>query len=269
MNDTRPLTNRRKLLLIFGHTTAALASIGIVRPAFARPPATPDTTYVGKSTGALKELSDRLLAAPRRRDFKSVPLVVTDRGDWDHDAAAQLLSYKYRSIQVWENANLSGPWLGLMREAMNGQVFAHGNTDFLAVSATHGEAHLALFSQAMWDKYRISELVGHKFTSNSLIVEREGVSPTDDLQSVSGFYGPLNNNITTLQRRGAVFLACHDSIHAIARKLAGEAGFAAAPAKEIAAELTNNLIPNAVLVPSVVAYLVELQKVGFTYVNGG
>jgi intracellular sulfur oxidation DsrE/DsrF family protein len=269
MNDTRPLTNRRKLLLIFGHTTAALASIGIVRPAFARPPATPDTTYVGKSTGALKELSDRLLAAPRRRDFKSVPLAVTDRGDWDHDAAAQLLSYKYRSIQVWENANLSGPWLGLMREAMNGQVFAHGNTDFLAVSATHGEAHLALFSQAMWDKYRISELVGHKFTSNSLIVEREGVSPTDDLQSVSGFYGPLNNNITTLQRRGAVFLACHDSIHAIARKLAGEAGFAAAPAKEIAAELTNNLIPNAVLVPSVVAYLVELQKVGFTYVNGG
>lgn len=33
--------------------------------------------------------------------------------------------------------------------------------------------------------------------------------------------------------------------------------------------LTNGLISNAVLVPSVVAFLVELQRSGFTYSKGG
>jgi intracellular sulfur oxidation DsrE/DsrF family protein len=47
------------------------------------------------------------------------------------------------------------------------------------------------------------------------------------------------------------------------------AAFAERSADEIAADLTNNLVPGAVLVPSVVAYLVELQRSGFTYVNAG
>jgi hypothetical protein len=33
--------------------------------------------------------------------------------------------------------------------------------------------------------------------------------------------------------------------------------------------LTNGLISNTVLVPSVVAFLVELQRSGFTYSKGG
>jgi intracellular sulfur oxidation DsrE/DsrF family protein len=273
MSNSRSLINRRKTLLTFGHVTAALATIGIGRSALAKPLAANDLAASKspgeQSKGALRELGNRLLAAPRRRDFKSVPFIVTNPNDWDHEAALEVLSYKYKSIQAWDNANLASPWLGLMREAMNGQMFAHGNAEFLAVSATHGAAHFALFSQAIWDKYKIPELLDRKFPSNSFIVEREGASPSDDLQNISGFYGPLNSNIRSLQRRGAVFLACHDSIHAIARKLAGEASFSATPVNEIAADLTNNLIPGAILVPSVVAFLVELQRAGFTYVNGG
>jgi intracellular sulfur oxidation DsrE/DsrF family protein len=115
----------------------------------------------------------------------------------------------------------------------------------------------------------MSQFVNEQFRTNSLIIEKSGVSPTDDLQDLSGFYGPSNNNIVSLQRRGAVFFACHDSIHAIARKIRGLAGFAATPADVVAAYLTNNLIPGAVLVPSVVAFLVELQRAGFTYSKGG
>ena len=56
---------------------------------------------------------------------------------------------------------------------MNGQVFAFKNVEFLAVSATHGIAHLALFSQSMWDKYQLAKL-----TEGEILIEyadrREG-----------------------------------------------------------------------------------------------
>jgi len=118
----------------------------------------------------------------------------------------------------------------------------------------------------MWDKYKLSELTKGDFTTNKLMVEKDGLSPSDDIQNVSGFYGPENNNIPSLQRRGAVFVACHDSVFAIASKIVSRES-SAGSVHEVAAELTNNLIPGAVLVPSVVAFLVELQKAGFEYVR--
>jgi len=180
-----------------------------------------------------------------------------------------VLSYRAKSLQVWEPTDLAGPWPGLMREAMNGQVFAFGNRDFLPVAAVHGGAHLALFDQKLWDRYNLAKLTGGKFAANSLIVESAGVSPEDDLQKPAGFYGPANNNILSLQRRGAVFIACHDSTHAIARSLHEDPAFASRSADEIAADLTNGLIANAVLVPSVVVFLTELERAGFTYSKGG
>jgi intracellular sulfur oxidation DsrE/DsrF family protein len=195
--------------------------------------------------------------------------MLTSADSWDQEAANDVLAYRYRSRQMWEVTELSAPWLGLMREATNGQVFAFGNPDFLPVAAVHGTAHLSLFDQPTWDRYKLAGLTDGKFAANSFIVEKPGVSPADDLQDLDGFYGPANNNIISLQRRGAVFLACHDSIHAIARKLHGDPEFATTPADAIAADLTNGLIPGAVLVPSMVAFLVELQRAGFTYAKAG
>lgn len=45
------------------------------------------------------------------------------------------------------------------------------------------------------------------------------MSRADNLQDPMGFYGSENNNFSTLQDGGIVFIACHDSIHAIARNL--------------------------------------------------
>ena len=69
-----------------------------------------------------------------------------------------------------------------------------------------------------------------------------------------------------LQRRGVVFLACHNAIWELSERLvsAGQnpdhLGVDA-----IAAELTNHLIPDVVLTPGVVATLVDLQLAGFAY----
>ena len=225
----------------------------------------PAAVTASMEEGALATLSRRLATTPRRRGFAAVPFMIDRKELWDHEASAILLGYPGGPKQVWECSDIAAPWPNLMREALNGQVFAHGHPDFLAVAAIHGTAHLSLFGQAMWDKYKLADGTHGALTRNTLIGERAGISPADDRQRVDGFYGPTNNNLSSLQRRGAVVVACHDSIHAIARSIAARTG---GDADTVAAELTENLIPGTVLVPSVVAYLVELQRAGFTYAKG-
>lgn len=262
-------SKRRDVLRTMGFAALSVTALLPQRRAEAKEAHDLETLPGLDGATTLTQLGKRLAAAPRRRNFESVPFMLTDRQYWDFDAAEQLLQYKSKARQVWENTDLAGPWPGLMREAMNGQVFANRNADFLAVSATHGLAHLALFAQPMWDTYNLAALAGPKFATNTLIVEKTGASRSDSVEDVAGFYGPANNNVTSLQRRGAVFIACHDSIHAISRALQSSAGRPAASADRIAADLTNNLIPDVVLVPSVVSFMVDLQSRGFTYSKGG
>jgi intracellular sulfur oxidation DsrE/DsrF family protein len=261
MDSIETLT-RRRALGAFGQGTLALSFTGaIVASAHA------GTMPASPVQGALSNLGRILSRLPRRRGFQSVPFILDEKRFWDHEAADALLSYT-APRQMWEVTDLGGPWLNLMRESANGQVFSHGHKDFLALGAVHGGAHFALFSQAGWDKYKLATKTDGKFASNVLIVERPGVSPSDDIQNLDGFYGPNNNNIVTLQRRGMVFVACHDSIHAIARGLHAAPEFSGTSANEIAADLTNSLLPGVILVPSVVAFMAELQRSGYSYAKG-
>jgi len=69
-----------------------------------------------------------------------------------------------------------------------------------------------------------------------------------------------------LQRRGAVFMACHNAIWEHAERLLNaEQNPDHLAVEAIAAELTNHLIPNVVLTPGIVATLVKLQRSGFAY----
>jgi hypothetical protein len=254
MVDLAFSTSRRTALAAIG-VGAAAAAVLDTGPAVAAPP-----------TASLADLIRRLAAAPRRRDFTTVPFLVDRPEQWDHEASAELVAYRGGPKQVWENSDLGAAWINLMREAMNGQVFAHGHTDFLPVSATHGSAHLPLFNQAMWDKYRLADRTGGIAAQNHYVEEKPGVAPADDRHDIGGFYGLAGSNIVSLQRRGAVFVGCHDTIHATARALHDKSP--GTSADMIAADLTNNLIPGVVLVPSVVAYLAELQSAGFGYAKG-
>src|ERR1700692_930074 len=119
--------------------------------------------------GDLAELAARLRRAPRRRDFKSVPMILSHPDFWDDAALKEVIAYRGSRRQVWDNTDIGGPWLNLMRNSLNAQIFAFGHADFLAVSATHGTAHLALFDQAMWDKYKLAALAGSEFKPNTLM----------------------------------------------------------------------------------------------------
>jgi hypothetical protein len=215
----------------------------------------------------LTDLMARLNKAPRRRDFKTVPMILDNRDLWDHEALDEVISYRGGPKQVWDNVDIAGPWLNLMRNALNAQVFSYKHPDFLAVSATHATAHLALLDQAMWEKYQLAKLTGGKFDANSNIVEQKGAAAgAKDYQNPDGAFSSHNNSIPALQRRGAVFLACHNSLWEVTEKLIASGVNPDKLSHEaMVAELTNHLIPGAVLSPGIVGTLPELMAAGFFF----
>ncbi|HEV3371022.1 MAG TPA: transcriptional initiation protein Tat [Xanthobacteraceae bacterium] len=226
-----------------------------------------ETTLAPKAARDLRGLHTALAAAPRRRDFKSVPMILESADFWDAAALRLVLSYKGEPKQSWDNTDLTGPWLNVMRNSMNAQIWGFRQPDFLCVSATHGPAHLALYDQATWDKYQLGKIAGGNIAGNTFIAlpDASAHDPAD-FQAADGAFSAKDNSITALQRRGVVFLACHNAIWELAERLvsAGQNPDHLA-VDAIAAELTNHLIPDVVLTPGVVGTLVELQRVGFAY----
>ena len=69
-------TGRRSVLLSAG-VLAAAAALG------ARPGTAAETSLLPDGAGTLRELTMRLAQAPRRRDFKTVPMFPDDPAQWD------------------------------------------------------------------------------------------------------------------------------------------------------------------------------------------
>ena len=201
--------------------------------------------------GTIAELQARLAKIPARRDFKTVPLVLDTPDLWDDAAIRDVAAYRGGPRQVWDNKDLAGGWTGFMRNALNGQTLSFKNKDFLTVSMTRGDAQLALFDQASWDKYGLAKLTNGRFGSNTFIVPGAG-----DAQDPS---------IPALMKRGVVFMACHNAIWGAAGRVI--AGGAKGAHEEVAADLTNHLLPGVILTPGALATLPVLQDAGFHYVT--
>ena len=254
-------TTRRGALFGLG----AAAAGGAVLAATRAPAA--ETEQLRNGARTLSEFGHRLRQAPRRRDFKTVPMILDHEDLWDAAALREVIGYRGKPKQVWDNTEIDSPWLNLMRNSVNAQVFSFRHPDFLAVSATHGSAHLALYDQATWDKYKLAGMAGHGIETNSFVKPVDGSMSEADYENPQGLFGgPQGNTIPALQARGAVFLACHNAIWEQTGKLI-KAG--TNPDKlsheAMAAELTNHLIDGVVLTPGIVATLPELQMAGFAY----
>lgn len=213
----------------------------------------------------LKALGATLAAMPRRRDYTARPMIPDTPELWDDAPLTAVLAYKGGPKQVWDNTDLTGPWLNVMRNSLNSQVWGFRNPDFLCVSATHGPAHLALYDQDTWDKYQLARIAGGSVARNTFV----GTPPaggSGDFQSADGVFSPKGNSIAVLQERGVVFMACHNAIWELASRLNGAGqnpDHLTVP--QVAAELANHLVPGVVLTPGAVATVVQLQSRGFTY----
>lgn len=259
-------TTRRQVLAALA-ASAAAAGLAGAAPAAAAGSSAPEADLLPEGATLLRELTAALAKAPRRRDFKTVPMILTRPQDWDSEALDLLLAYRGNPKQVFDNTELAGPWLNLMRNSMNVEVFSWKHPDFLCVSATHGSAHLALYDELIWDKYRFAQLTDGKFASNTLIRPPRGAQGDGrDVQRPDGLYSPAANAIPVLQRRGAVFVACHNQVWEIAgRRIEAGVNPDRLSHEALAAELTNHLIPGVVLSPGAIGTLPELQAAGFHY----
>lgn len=256
------ITGRRQALQAFGLALAA-ASVG----RFTRQASAAEANDIPEGASALAELTERLAKAPRRRDFKTVPMILDHRDQWDDEALQEILAYKPVTKQAWDVTDIAGPWLNVMRNSLNAQIWSFKHPDFLVVSATHGSAQYALYDQEMWDKYQFAKTLGKGFEKNTLILDTPAANANStDYESPTGVFSPQNNSIPALQRRGVVFMACHNAIWEQASKLRATG---VNPDKldvdALAAELTNHLIAGVVLIPGAVATLPELQQAGFHY----
>ncbi len=263
----KSVAGRRSALQSLGiGLTAGVATLA-TRPAAAR--AAEASSLIQAGARSLRDLIMRLSAAPRRRSFKTVPMILSDEDQWDHEALSEVLAYQPPTKQAWDMTDIAGPWLNLMRNALNTQIWSFRHPDFLAVAECHGTAQLALYDQATWDKYQLAQLTGGKFNTNTLLLPRpaESVDPRD-FENTAGPFSPADNSIPALMRRGVVFMSCHNAIWeqsaALIKRGINPDGLSHAA---LAAELTNHLIPGVVLTPGAVGTLPELQRAGFHYIT--
>jgi hypothetical protein len=254
---------RRNVLKAFALSVTASA----IASAAARPATAVESALTPPGAAYLDALKKRLAQAPRRRDFKTVPMILDHQEQWDHEALKEVLSYRPAPRQVWDNTEIGGPWLNLMRNSLNSQIWSYKHLDFLTVSVTHGTAQLALYDQAMWAKYQLTKLAGDEFKTNTLIIEQKAAAADPaNYENPAGPFSGEDNSIPALMQRGVVFMSCHNAIweHAAALiKIGINPDKLSHPA--LAAELTNHLVDGAVLIPGASGTLPELQQAGFHY----
>jgi hypothetical protein len=247
------LTPRRQSLKTLG---IALAAVGIGGAG--------ETTLPAGASN-LTALTTQLASLPRRRDFKTVPMILDNRDQWDAEALDAVLHYAGGPKQSWNTTDLKGPWLNVMRNSMNTEIWSFRHPDFLCVSATHGSAQFALYDDTIWQKYGLAKVAGVPSNTFTAAPVAAGNDPAD-YQNPAGAFSSHANSIQALQRRGAVFLACHNAVWEHAGLLMGmDSNPDKLSGSALCAELTNHLIPGVVLTPGAVGTLAELASAGFSY----
>src|ERR1700716_599920 len=264
MTAMKMITGRRDVLGTFA-LAMATGAIGLASAEAKPAAAAVESALTPPGATHLDALKKRLAQAPRRRDFKTVPMILNNPEQWDHEALTEVLSYRPVPKQAWDGIDIGIPWLDLMRNTLNTQIWSFRHPDYLAVSVTHGSAHLALYDQAMWDKYQLTRLAGEKFKTNMLIIEQKAAAADpSNYEDPAGAFSGEDNSIPALMRRGVVFMSCHNAIwEQAAALIKADVNPDKLSHAALAAELTNHLVDGAVLIPGAVGTLPELQQAGF------
>ena len=260
------IAGRRGILRTFA-LAAATGTIGLASAAAKPTAATVESALTPPGATHLDVLQKRLAQAPRRRDFKTVPMILNHPEQWDHEALTEVLAYRPVPKQAWDGVDIGIPWLSLIRNALNTQIWSFKHPDFLAVSVTHGTAHLALYDQSIWDKYQLTRMAGDKFKTNTLMIEQKAAAADPaNYEDQAGPFSAEDNSIPALMRRGVVFMCCHNAIwEQAAALIKADLNPDKLPHAALAAELTNHLVDGVVLIPGAGGTMLELQQVGFHY----
>ncbi len=209
---------------------------------------------------------------------------------WGHDLRPGDPSYRFQEYeaivnrstqvkQVYEWPNIANTLIfANIRNSLNGFQFSYDiPADAIQVVVqAYSSATPATFDDFIWEKYRFGEALGVRDpqtnepatrniwfnTQVSYTTLTPGRQPTDRSHP---FYD--DTSIEGLQRRRVLFLACHQSTHALAS--AASASGRNPDQKsvdEIVAEFRQHFLPGVIETPAGVGELVRLQNMGYRLV---
>lgn len=153
---------------------------------------------------------------------------------------------------------LGGHALGRAANFLDVYGSAYGLTDrdIDIVFGMHGEAIPVALSDAAWSTYKLGEHFN--------ITDPTTKAPaTQNVFATGGRGWPDANTVEHLQKRGVRFLACHQSLRALATQLAGSGS-----KDEVLEHLRSLLLPGVYEVPAMIVATNRAQEAGLTYVVG-
>src|SRR5882672_11917252 len=108
MTAMKIIAGRRGVLRTFA-LTMATGAIGLASAGAKPVAAAVESALTPPGATHLDALKKRLAQAPRRRDFKTVPMILNHQEQWDQEALTEVLSYQSAPRQAWDNTDLGGP----------------------------------------------------------------------------------------------------------------------------------------------------------------
>jgi intracellular sulfur oxidation DsrE/DsrF family protein len=182
-----------------------------------------------------------------------------------------------RQLFAWPNL-FNATIYANIKNSLNGFQFSYDfppNQTQVVVQA-YASANVAMYDDFIWAKYRLGELMGVTDAATGKPALRNvwypsasaapATVPTD---RSSPYYA--DGSIAGLQRRGVLFLTCHQSVYGTAGTVANDStrNVDRLTADQIVAEIEAHLVPGALLVPAAVGELVRLQEKGYRLVVNG
>ncbi len=211
---------------------------------------------------------------------KSAPAtldLVETAAQFDYAAFAKLVGRATDVRQLWDIDGYEPTALGAIKSAYNGYQFGYAvvPAEIGMIACLHGYANAFAYDDAMWAKYKLGASFGFKDPSGNVVATnifyhaRSQPITTADPNDMTSMY--QDGTLEALQRRGLTVLICHTAAAEQARALvAGGVAPAGMTAPDVLADLVAHTVPNAIVVPSMVATIGLLQnrfKYAYTTVN--
>jgi intracellular sulfur oxidation DsrE/DsrF family protein len=198
--------------------------------------------------------------------------------EWKLADFHQLVNHPARVKQVYDAVAIDeGKFLNNMKNSLNGLHFGFGvpAEEIQLVGALHGPANMLNYDDFIWKKYQIGAWLkvtdpatGQPAVKNPLYSSKAGPDlhyTSQDPNSRDSIY--QDKSIQALQHRGVKFLSCHTATEEQARALIQHSNLAQQP-EEIVKEMLAHLLPQVLVVASMVAAIALLQTDGkYSYIK--
>lgn len=174
----------------------------------------------------------------------------------------------------WPNINNTLVFTNV-RNALNGFQFSYDVPpgQIQVVVQAYASAISAMYDDFIWQKYRFGEFANitdpttkQPAVRNIWLTSANPAPASVPTDRANPYYS--DTSIQGLQRRGVLFLACHQTIHGHAGALAADTGrnMDKLSAAQILTEIATHLVPGALMIPAGVGELVRLQDKGYRLV---